>query len=304
MDVSQRMAGSRQLNDTADGEIIKSYSNPTFVLGNGWDPKSAPIMATVPKAIAPARPSPAVTLVTQPANQLALLGTSPYFVVHAKAAGELHYQWRKDGDLIPGANGRDPSFRDPLGGPKKAITQSTFPAARSTTESDSAGAHHRRTHPARPAPKLPSIPSAVFPVTSYGAVADGRTDNHRRPSRRRSMQPLPAKRRHRFFSPPLHSRLPERSRLSSPARSTSRSIPEPRSNPCPILRRISPRRGPIHSPASGTRISSQPTGPTMSRSPAGAPLTETGLPGGRPSLPTTTCRTAPFSSDSTAARRS
>jgi pectin methylesterase-like acyl-CoA thioesterase len=43
VDVSRRAAFSRQLAQPADAEIIANYSNPTFVLGRGWNPRLAPI---------------------------------------------------------------------------------------------------------------------------------------------------------------------------------------------------------------------------------------------------------------------
>jgi pectin methylesterase-like acyl-CoA thioesterase len=43
VDVSKRLKGSRQLVQPADSALLTNYRDPTFVLGNGWDPKSAPI---------------------------------------------------------------------------------------------------------------------------------------------------------------------------------------------------------------------------------------------------------------------
>jgi hypothetical protein len=37
VDVSNRMAASRQLTQPQDAEAIKQYSDPAFVLGNNWD---------------------------------------------------------------------------------------------------------------------------------------------------------------------------------------------------------------------------------------------------------------------------
>jgi pectin methylesterase-like acyl-CoA thioesterase len=39
VDVTQRLASSRQLDATADAAAIANYSNPTFVLGNNWNPQ-------------------------------------------------------------------------------------------------------------------------------------------------------------------------------------------------------------------------------------------------------------------------
>ena len=43
LDVSKRLAGSRQLRRPDDAVAIANYSDPTFVLGNGWNPKTAAI---------------------------------------------------------------------------------------------------------------------------------------------------------------------------------------------------------------------------------------------------------------------
>jgi pectin methylesterase-like acyl-CoA thioesterase len=39
VDVTQRLAASRQLNAVADATTIANYTNPTFVLGNNWSPQ-------------------------------------------------------------------------------------------------------------------------------------------------------------------------------------------------------------------------------------------------------------------------
>ena len=41
VDVSRRLAGSRQLAHPGDTATIANYSNPAFVLGNDWNPKRA-----------------------------------------------------------------------------------------------------------------------------------------------------------------------------------------------------------------------------------------------------------------------
>jgi len=51
VDASLRHAGSRQLKQPEDAGIIASYSNPTFVLGNGWNPKLSPIFVAARAAI-------------------------------------------------------------------------------------------------------------------------------------------------------------------------------------------------------------------------------------------------------------
>jgi len=48
VDVSKRLAGSRQLNLAADSAVIANYGSPAFVLGNGWNPKLAPIFIVRP----------------------------------------------------------------------------------------------------------------------------------------------------------------------------------------------------------------------------------------------------------------
>jgi pectin methylesterase-like acyl-CoA thioesterase len=46
VDVSLRMAGSRQLRQPEDAAVIADYRNPAFVLGQGWNPRAAPIFAS------------------------------------------------------------------------------------------------------------------------------------------------------------------------------------------------------------------------------------------------------------------
>ena len=43
VDVSQRLAASRQLLLPADAALVADYRNPTFVLGSNWQPRLAPI---------------------------------------------------------------------------------------------------------------------------------------------------------------------------------------------------------------------------------------------------------------------
>ena len=45
IDVSRRLAGSRQLKQPDDAATIADYSNPTFVLGNDWNPRAAAVFA-------------------------------------------------------------------------------------------------------------------------------------------------------------------------------------------------------------------------------------------------------------------
>lgn len=61
VDASRRLAGSRQLKQPEDAELIKNYSNPVFVLGQEWDPRTVamPAIAPTPQAAAsPLRPDP------------------------------------------------------------------------------------------------------------------------------------------------------------------------------------------------------------------------------------------------------
>jgi pectin methylesterase-like acyl-CoA thioesterase len=44
-DVGARLAVSRQLRQPEDAALIASYGSPTFVLGNDWNPRAAPIFA-------------------------------------------------------------------------------------------------------------------------------------------------------------------------------------------------------------------------------------------------------------------
>jgi len=54
IDTSQRLAMSRQLKHPDDDDTIANYSNPTFVLGNDWNPRSAPIFSSLPASTMPA----------------------------------------------------------------------------------------------------------------------------------------------------------------------------------------------------------------------------------------------------------
>jgi pectin methylesterase-like acyl-CoA thioesterase len=49
VDVSLRLAGSRQLRQPDDAATIADYSDPAFVLGHDWNPRSAPILAPTPR---------------------------------------------------------------------------------------------------------------------------------------------------------------------------------------------------------------------------------------------------------------
>ncbi|WP_158277658.1 pectinesterase family protein [Opitutus sp. ER46] len=176
VDVSARLPGSRQLTEPADAATIANYRNPTWVLGNAWNPRAAPIFTApaAPAAVNPAAPA----IVTPPASQLVLLGTSPELHVLATSpvATPLRYQWNRDGRPIPGAT--HASLRLP------AATWDTAAAYSVTVRND----QHATTsaaailtpvapQPAARAPDLPHLAPAVFDVTAFGAVADGIKDN-------------------------------------------------------------------------------------------------------------------------------
>ena len=176
VDPSLRMPGSRRLREPDDAAVIADYRRPAFVLGHDWNPLAAPIFA------APANPPVAVAapgapvIVTQPASQLALLGTNPCLTVAAQTAdGALTWQWSKDGHPLPGATApvlrlRGMSWED---AGVYAVT-----VANAAGSVSSAPARLTAVAPAAsPAPKLPAIPDATFDVTAYGARADGATDN-------------------------------------------------------------------------------------------------------------------------------
>src|SRR5262249_11407083 len=80
LDVSQRIASSRQLSDAEAAQ----WSDPLFVLG-GWTPQTLPIIQT------------------QPINQTASSGQDVLFSVGAFGLPAPTYQWMKDGLAIPGA---------------------------------------------------------------------------------------------------------------------------------------------------------------------------------------------------------
>lgn len=48
VDVSQRLSVSRQLKQPDDAEMIKQYSDPTWVLGSNWNPRDAAIFKKFP----------------------------------------------------------------------------------------------------------------------------------------------------------------------------------------------------------------------------------------------------------------
>lgn len=110
----------------------------------------------------------------QPANTSGLLGTTATFSVWALGDGPLSYQWSKDGNPIPGAT--NVSLR--LTG-LQAASAGSYSVAVTNSGGTTASAPAALTlaTPAAPVPTLPVIPSAIYNVTTYGAVGDGVTDN-------------------------------------------------------------------------------------------------------------------------------
>jgi pectin methylesterase-like acyl-CoA thioesterase len=176
VDTSLRLAGSRQLREPEDAATIANYRNPTWVLGDNWNPKAAPIFAEAsPPPAATAPGAPAITV--QPASQLALLGTNPVLTVVASGPGPLAYQWRKNGHDLPGATTAVLRFESMRFEDGAVYHVAVTNAAGTTT---SAPARLNAVAPAAApgaAPQLPAIPATTFDVTAFGAVGDGRTDN-------------------------------------------------------------------------------------------------------------------------------
>src|SRR5215813_4220625 len=82
LDVSQRIASSRQISDAEATQL----SDTNFVLG-GWAPQTPPFIRS------------------QPVSQTASAGQDVVFAVAASGVPAPTYQWSKDGDAIPGATG-------------------------------------------------------------------------------------------------------------------------------------------------------------------------------------------------------
>jgi pectin methylesterase-like acyl-CoA thioesterase len=59
IDVSRRQAASRQLKQPDDAATIADYSNPAFVLGDKWNPRTAPIFSQRSSSAMPQVPPPA-----------------------------------------------------------------------------------------------------------------------------------------------------------------------------------------------------------------------------------------------------
>jgi pectin methylesterase-like acyl-CoA thioesterase len=176
VNTTYRLKGSRQLTQPADAATIANYRDPAFVLGGGWNPKSAAIFSRPERPTATASGTPP-EIAIQPASQLVLLGTGAALSVSAPAVNGAapSYQWVKDGHPLPGATAATLRI-DRM--------QWTDAAVYSAIVSNAAG--RVTSAPARltavapqteHAPDLPTIPSRVFDVTAYGAVGDGVTDN-------------------------------------------------------------------------------------------------------------------------------
>jgi polygalacturonase len=118
--------------------------------------------------------APAITL--QPVSQSALAGADPSFNVIATGTAPITYQWQKNGVPISGANA---SFLT-LGN-----VQSANAGSYNVTVSNTSGSITSNTAvltivasaTAYTPPVLPTIPTTVFNVTTYGAVGDGATNN-------------------------------------------------------------------------------------------------------------------------------
>lgn len=172
-----RLAGSKRLDPVADAATVANYRNPTWVLGGEWDPRLAPVFQTTE----PAEPEPdsPIVITSQPAAQLALLGTPATLHVgaHATAGNRLLYQWYKNGRALAGAT--SPTLR-------LAAMRWDDAASYAVRITNSAGQVMSRAATltavvpqAAAAPELPAIPPTVVDATWYGAVGDGRTDNTR-----------------------------------------------------------------------------------------------------------------------------
>lgn len=178
IDMSFRLAGSKQLQEPEDATTIASYRARAFVLGNGWNPRTAAIfsLAAAPAPAAAAAGAPVI--IVQPASQLALLGTTPSLIVVAQgSASRLNYQWYKNGQPIPGLT--QPILRIEGMTPNDAAVYTATisnTAGSITSQAAVLTAVEPQTLPAA-APQLPAIPSATFDVTAFGAIGDGASDN-------------------------------------------------------------------------------------------------------------------------------
>ena len=175
VDDTFRLKASKRLSEPADATTIANYRNPTYVLGDGWNPKAAAIFAAPPRPPATA-PAGAPEIVLQPVSRLALLGTSTTFRLGVAAGtGAVHVQWYKNGHSLPGATDvalrlSHVSWRD-AGLYAATVTNASGAATTNAAELTPVAPQMA------PAPALPNIPAQTFDVTAFGAVGDGATDN-------------------------------------------------------------------------------------------------------------------------------
>jgi len=83
--VTSRIGASRQLVLPADEALITNYSTPSWVLGNGWTPAMAPLIAS------------------QPSSSSVSAGGAFTLSVQAVGIPAPTFQWRRNGVDIPGA---------------------------------------------------------------------------------------------------------------------------------------------------------------------------------------------------------
>lgn len=172
-DTTFRLAGSKRLTLPTDAETITHYRNPTFVLGNEWNPKAAPIFSVSPSAAAGSK-APSIT--QSPVSLLTLIGTSASLTVAADGSGEkLTYQWFKDGEAITAATASTLRIAKMNWTDAGAYVAAVSNPA--STVYSAAATLSPYTPQTAAAPDLPHFPTAVFEVTAYGAVADDTTDN-------------------------------------------------------------------------------------------------------------------------------
>jgi hypothetical protein len=178
VDTSARLAGSKQLKQPDDAETIANYSNPKWVLGNEWDPRSNRLsMSSTITSHQGVSGAPGI--IVQPIDQLALMGTNPYFTVIAVGSGNLKYQWFKNGRAIGGATLSLLRLNSAKSGDAAnyAVTVSNESGSTTSNSARLTMVVPATTRPTDKPPQLPNIPTAVFDIVKNGAVADGSTDN-------------------------------------------------------------------------------------------------------------------------------
>ena len=179
VDVSFRLPGSKQLTAPTDATTIGDYRNPSYVLGGDWNPRATAIFSpSTPPSNAAAAEAGQPGLTPQPKNQLVLLGTTATLRATASAQGAaVSVQWYKNGHAIPHATNATLRI-DRMTWDDAAVYTAIARDAAGHTSSASAPTTLTAIAPqASPAPVLPNIPAKTFEITSFGAVADGATDN-------------------------------------------------------------------------------------------------------------------------------